>query len=50
MITEKVHWGFEKEIIDFEESLLETRWGVKKYESHERLYVRELRRNSEQDL
>ena len=29
MTTKKVHWGFGKEIIDFEESLLETRWGAK---------------------
>jgi len=28
----------------------ETRWGVKKYESHKRLYVRELRGDLEQDL
>jgi len=48
--TKKVHWGLEREIIDFEESLPETRWGVKKYESHKRLYVRELRENLERDL
>ena len=35
--------GTEWEIIDFEESLLETCLGAKKYISHERLYVRELR-------
>jgi len=34
--------GTERKIIDFEEGLLETRWGAKKYESHKR-YVRELR-------
>jgi len=34
--------GTERKIIDFEEGLLETRWGAKKYESYERLYVREL--------
>jgi len=37
--TKKVHWGLKREIIDFEESLLETRWGVRN-ESHKRLYVR----------
>ena len=41
--TKKVHWGLGREITDFEESLPETHWRVKKYESHERLYVRELR-------
>jgi len=45
--TKKVHWGLEREIIDFEESLPETRLGVKKYESHKRLFVRELRRDLE---
>ena len=34
MTIKKVHWGLGREIIDFEESLPETRWGVKKYESH----------------
>jgi len=34
--TKKVHWGLEREVIDFEESLPETRWGVEKYESHKR--------------
>jgi len=38
--------GTERKIIDFEESLLETRWGAKKYESHERLHDRELRGDS----
>jgi len=42
LTTRKVHWGLKREIIDFEETLLETRWGVRKYESHKRLYVREL--------
>jgi len=28
--TKRVHWGLEREIIDFEESLPETRWGVRK--------------------
>jgi len=32
--TKKVDWGLEREIVDFEKSLLETHWGVKKYESH----------------
>ena len=32
--TKKVHWELRREIIDFEESLAETRWGVKKYEFH----------------
>jgi len=48
--TKKVHWGLGREIIDFEESLPETRWGVKKYESHKRSYVRELRGDLERDL
>ena len=26
----KVHWGLKREIIDFEESLTEARWGVNK--------------------
>ena len=30
MTTKRVHWGFEREIIDFEGSLPETRWGVRK--------------------
>jgi len=34
--TKKVHWGLERDIIDFEESLPKTRWGVKKYESYKR--------------
>ena len=41
--TKKIHWGLEREIIDFEDSLPKTRWGVKKYESCKRLSVRELR-------
>jgi len=45
--TKKVYWGLGREIIDFEESLPETRWGVGKYESHKRSYVRELRRDLE---
>ena len=36
--------------MDLEESLLETRWGVKKYESHKRLYIRELHGDLEKDL
>ena len=32
--TKEIHCGLGREIIDFEESLSETRWGVKKYESH----------------
>ena len=28
--TKRVHWGLEREIIDFEGSVQETRWGVKK--------------------
>jgi len=28
--TKRVYWELEREIIDFEESLLETRWGVRK--------------------
>ena len=50
MTTKKVHWGLEKKIIDFEESLTKTRWEVKKYESHKRLYVRELCGDLERDL
>jgi len=38
----KVHWGLERKIIDFKESPSETHWGVRKYESYKRLYVREL--------
>ena len=30
MTTRKVHWGLKKGIIDFEGSLSETRWGVRK--------------------
>ena len=30
MTTKRVHWGLEREIIDFEGSLPETRWGVRK--------------------
>ena len=50
MTTKKVYWGLGREIIDFEENLTKTHWGVKKYESHERLYVRELHGDLEQDL
>jgi len=28
--TKKVHWALERKIVDFEESLPETHWGVKK--------------------
>ena len=48
--TKKVHWRLERKIIDFEESLPETRWEVKKYESHKTSYVRELHGNLERDL
>ena len=50
MTTKKVYWGLEREIIDYEESLTETHWGVKKYESHKRSYVRKLRGDLERDL
>ena len=30
MTAKRVYWGLEMEIIDFEGSLPETRWGVKK--------------------
>ena len=48
--TKKVHWVLKREIIEFKESLPETHWGVKKYESHKRLYVRELCGDLKRDL
>ena len=30
MTTKRVHWGLDREIINFEESLREARWGVNK--------------------
>jgi len=38
--TKRVHWGLEREIIDFKESLLKKLTVELENESHKRVYVR----------